>query len=132
MSQLRFTPLLLLFAGAPCLAGDDQMPATPHQAEAVEDVERERAQRPETEDRMPVTEHQEESLREYEAADLNQDGNVTEEEYAEYMEQRAAREYSQTLAEPESPGVEASGPRDRAAAAGDKEPLAATDPTASE
>ena len=56
MSQLRFTPLLLLFAGAPCLAGDDQMPATPHQAEAVEDVERERAQRPETEDRMPVTE----------------------------------------------------------------------------
>ena len=108
------------------------MPATPHQAEAVSDAEHGHAQRPETASRMPASEHQEESLREYEAADLNRDGDVTEDEYATYKEKQAAREYSRTLKSPERPGVDASSPRNRTAAESAKKPLAASDPTVSE
>lgn len=108
------------------------LPATPHQAEAVSDAEHGHAQRPETASRMPASEHQEESLREYEAADLNRDGDVTEAEYAAYKEKQAAREYSRTLKSPERPGVDASSPRNRASAESAKEPLAASDPTVGE
>ena len=96
------------------------------------DAEHGHAQRPDTAARMPASEHQEDSLREYEAADLDRDGDVTEAEYAAYMEQQAAREYSRTLESPERPGVDASSPRNRSAAESAKEPLAHSDPTVSE
>ena len=108
------------------------MPATPHQAEAVPDAEHGHAQRPETEARMPASEHQEDTLREHEAADLDRDGNVTAEEYATYMERQAASEYSRTLKSPERPGVDETGPRNRSAAESAKKPLAASDPTVSD
>tara|TARA_R110002096_G_scaffold46310_21_gene123592 strand:- start:10976 stop:11368 length:393 start_codon:yes stop_codon:yes gene_type:complete len=121
----------LLMATATC--GDaiaaEQLPATPHQAEAIDGVERERVQRPDTAKRMPVTEHQQDVLREFEEADTNRDGNLTKEEYAAYMERRAAVMYNASLQKPETPGVETAGPRDRHAAEGGDKPLPATDPT---
>jgi len=116
--------------GSPTYAAD--MPATPHQAEAVPDAEHGHAQRPETAARMPASEHQENALREHEAADLDGDGEVTEQEYADYMEAQAAREYSRTLESPERPGVDATSPRNRSAAESAKQPLAASDPTVSD
>lgn len=58
---LLFTSAMI--AGAPFTAGAEQLPATPHQAEAIDDVETKKAQRPKTEQRMPTAEHQSDVLK---------------------------------------------------------------------
>lgn len=53
----------VMIAGASMGAGAEQLPATPHQAQAIDDVETKKAPRPETEQRMPTGDHQSDALK---------------------------------------------------------------------
>lgn len=53
----------VILTGVSFTASAEQLPATPHQAEAIDAVETNTAPRPPTEQRMPAVEHQREALR---------------------------------------------------------------------
>lgn len=67
LSKKRHFPTLLftsaMIAGTSFPAGAEQLPATPHQAAAIDDVEKKNVPRPKTAQRMPVVEHQSDVLK---------------------------------------------------------------------
>lgn len=123
-----------LFACAsPLIAEEQRLPATPHQDEASRGIDKKAA--PGTASAqagMASSKHQEEVLRQFAEADTNRDGSLSKDEYAAYMENRAARAYWGNMQAPEDHGTETAGPRDRTAADADEKPVAGTGPTVNE
>ncbi len=121
MNRFKYTPIavaLTLAAGTALAASPAaQLPATEHQAEALEadalNVEQKSATRPDTKQGMPVTEHQQDVLKRFDAADTNRDGMLSRNEYRVHMESAAASHYNKSLHKPETHGTDSSGPRDR-------------------
>lgn len=74
-----------MIAGAAFSAGAEQLPATPHQAEAIDDVETKKAPRPETEQGMPTGEHQSEALKQDQA-----DTAATDKDLSQRLERLSA------------------------------------------
>lgn len=71
-------------------------------------------------------------LRDFATADSDHDGSLSRAEFADFMQNRASDRYAREMHQPEVPGADARGPRDRSAR--DEQPrlpLAAdmTDPT---
>jgi len=100
-----------LAVGTTALAAEPpQLPATKHQAQTVPDAHRKTAVPASTKTGMPETKHQKQVLRDFEAADTNKDGQLSRDEYADYMQKQAALRYEHSL---EQQGTESGGPRDR-------------------
>ncbi len=122
---------LAIVIGGACVlpAAAAQLPASPHQANAIEDVTPKAAPPASVTSGLSASEHQELALRQFEAADTNQDGMLSKDEYSRYMTARAAQMYAHDLHAPERHGADARGPRDRTASDADAAPVAATDPS---
>lgn len=123
--QYKLTPIAfaLTFAAGASLAANtaEQLPATPHQAEVIDEIKPKSVDTP-TAAGLPASPHQEDVLKAFDSADKDGDGALSREEY-QNMQSTAAQNYNKSLHATEQHGADASGPRDRQEEEGRSNPV---------